>query len=96
MLESLLIITFSVGIIAFLVSLFEEWDSMLSLIMSFVSILFLLYTWASSTYIQVPTAESVYTDTGFGWLCFGIIIINIVGAIVSIMNITVWANRPRY
>jgi len=96
MLESLLVITFSVGIITFLISLFEEWQTLLSMIMSFVSILFLLYTWASSVYIQVPTDTTTYSEVGFGWLCFGIILINVIGAIISVMNVTVYARRPRY
>ena len=95
MLESVFVILFAMGFVTFLLSLFDEWETLLSFIMSFISILFFLSAWAGSVYIQVPPSSHYY-EPALGWICFGLIIVNLVGTIVSVMNVTVKFKKPRY
>ena len=88
MLESVLIIVFAMGFVTFILSLFDEWATLLSFIMSSISMLFFIVAWVGSIYVQVPNGSHYY-EPALGWICFGFIIINIIGSIVSFMNVSV-------
>ena len=95
MLESVFVILFAVGFVTFILGLFDEWETLLSFIMCCVSILFFIIAWVGSLYIQVPS-DTYYTETALGWVCLGLIIINVIGALVSIIQVNVELKKPRY
>lgn len=95
MLESVFVILFAIGFVTFILSLFDEWETLLSFIMCFTSILFFIGAWAGSVYIQVPNDTSFYSEPALGWICLGLIIVNVIGAFVSIMQVNVELKKPR-
>ena len=93
MLESIFILTFSIAIITMLINLIVDMEDVKAFILSFVSILFLLYTWAGTSYIEVPS-DTYYIAGGLGFLCFGLIIINVILALVAIIRANVEHRNP--
>jgi hypothetical protein len=92
MLESVFVIMFAIGFVTFILALFDEWETLFSFIMCFVSILFFIGSWAGSIYIEVPN-DTFYNEPAVGWIFLGLIIVNVVGAIVSIVHVNVKARR---
>ena len=95
MLESVFVILFAIGFVTFILGLFDEWETLLSFIMCFISVLFFIGAWAGSIFIQVPN-DTYYYEPALGWICLGLIIINIIGATVSIVQVNVEMKKPRY
>lgn len=95
MLESVFIILLALGFITFLIALFEEWETVISFILCFVSMLFFIIAWSGSIYIEVPSVASFFNEPALGWMCVGFIFINVIGALISIMNINVELKRQK-
>ena len=95
MLESIFIVMLCLGFVMFLIALLEQWENLMSFICCFTSILFFLIAWAGSTYIVVPS-DTYYIELGIGALCFGLIIVNVIGAIISVMNVNVMHQKGKY
>lgn len=95
MLESVFVILFAVGFVTFIIGLFDEWETLLSFIMCSISMLFFIGVLAGSLYIQVPS-DTYYNEPAIGWISVGLIVVNIIGALVSIMQVNVEMKRPRY
>ena len=94
MLESVFVILFAIGFVTFILALFDEWETLLSFIMCFTSVLFFIGAWAGSLYIQVPS-DTFYNEPALGWICLGLIIVNTIGAINSIIQVNVTLKKPR-
>lgn len=92
MLESVFVILFCMGFVTMILGLFDEWDTLLSLIMSIISILFFIGAWAGTVYIEVPN-DTFYSELGLGWICFGLIIVNAIGVIISSIQVNMKLRR---
>ena len=94
MLESVFIMLMVFGFISFIIGLFDYWDTLLSFVMCFVSMLFFIGAWAGSVYITIANGSN-YSETGVGFICMGLIIVNVIGSIISIMNVNTKRRKPQ-
>lgn len=87
MIENIFMLIFGIGVISLIMSVYEGWENLTSLVLSFVSITFLASAWAGTTYLIIPGIDDTFSETGIGFICMGLIIVNAIGAIISIMNV---------
>lgn len=93
MLESVFVLSFSTAVVIMLINIIVDLEDVKAFILSFVSILFLLYCWAGTSYIQVPS-DTYYLESGLGFICFGLILVNVIIAIVAIIRANVEHRNP--